>query len=106
MSHTTITDSAAKLDRELPPAISPRPLSRVGAGPLAASLAFAWRSLLKIRHVPEQLGDVIGIPILFTLLFNRQVPTVAAARHARPRGRLCHRLQRREPQPRSGHRSV
>ncbi len=40
------------------------------AGPLSASLAFAWRSLLKIKHVPEQLGDVIGIPILFTLLFT------------------------------------
>ncbi len=34
------------------------------------SLAFAWRSLLKLKHVPEQLGDVIGIPILFTLLFT------------------------------------
>jgi ABC-2 type transport system permease protein len=40
------------------------------AGPVSASLTFAWRSLLKIRHVPEQLGDVIGIPILFTLLFT------------------------------------
>ncbi len=35
-----------------------------------ASLSFAWRSVLKIKHVPEQLGDVIGIPILFTLLFT------------------------------------
>jgi ABC-2 type transport system permease protein len=42
----------------------------VPAGPAAASLAFAWRSVLKIRHVPEQLGDVIGIPVLFTLLFT------------------------------------
>jgi ABC-2 type transport system permease protein len=40
------------------------------AGPVAASLTFAWRSVLKIKHVPEQLGDVIGIPILFTLLFT------------------------------------
>ena len=40
------------------------------AGPAAASLAFAFRSLLKIKHVPEQLGDVIGIPVLFTLLFT------------------------------------
>jgi daunorubicin/doxorubicin transport system permease protein len=36
----------------------------------SASLAFAWRSVLKIKHVPEQLGDVIGIPILFTLMFT------------------------------------
>jgi ABC-2 type transport system permease protein len=40
------------------------------AGPLAASLAFAWRSLLKIKHVPEQLGDVLGIPVVFTLMFT------------------------------------
>jgi ABC-2 type transport system permease protein len=40
------------------------------ASALSASLAFAWRSLLKIKHVPEQLGDVIGIPILFTLMFT------------------------------------
>jgi ABC-2 type transport system permease protein len=40
------------------------------AGAVSASLAFAWRSLLKLKHVPEQLGDVIGIPILFTLMFT------------------------------------
>jgi ABC-2 type transport system permease protein len=40
------------------------------ARPLQASLAFGWRSLLKIKHVPEQLGDVLGIPILFTLMFT------------------------------------
>ena len=45
----------------------PRPAP---AGPLAASLAFGWRALLKIKHVPEQLGDVLGIPILFTLMFT------------------------------------
>ena len=37
---------------------------------VAASLTFGWRALLKIRHVPEQLADVIAIPILFTLLFT------------------------------------
>ncbi|HEX6026623.1 MAG TPA: ABC transporter permease, partial [Solirubrobacter sp.] len=40
------------------------------ARPLRASLAFGWRSLLKIKHVPEQLGDVLGMPILFTLMFT------------------------------------
>src|SRR5215469_9403944 len=39
-------------------------------GALTASLTFAWRGLLKIKHVPEQLGDVIGIPIIFTLMFT------------------------------------
>jgi ABC-2 type transport system permease protein len=37
---------------------------------MTASLTFAWRALLKIKHVPEQLTDVVGIPILFTLLFT------------------------------------
>jgi ABC-2 type transport system permease protein len=37
---------------------------------LSAALTFAWRGLLKIKHVPEQLGDVIGIPIIFTLMFT------------------------------------
>jgi ABC-2 type transport system permease protein len=46
---------------------APRPAP---AGPLSASLAFGWRSLLKLKHVPEQLGDVLGIPILFTLMFT------------------------------------
>jgi ABC-2 type transport system permease protein len=40
------------------------------ASGLSASLTFGWRALLKIKHVPEQLGDVIGIPIMFTLLFT------------------------------------
>jgi ABC-2 type transport system permease protein len=40
------------------------------AGPVAASAAFGWRALLKIRHVPEQLFDVIAIPIVFTVMFT------------------------------------
>ncbi|MTV26266.1 ABC transporter permease [Nitriliruptoraceae bacterium ZYF776] len=38
--------------------------------PLAASLTFGWRALLKIKHVPEQLFDVTAFPILFTVLFT------------------------------------
>lgn len=37
---------------------------------LAATLTFARRSALKTRHAPEQLGDVIFIPILFTVMFT------------------------------------
>jgi ABC-2 type transport system permease protein len=37
---------------------------------LAASRVFARRALLKIRHVPEQLSDVIAVPIVFTLMFT------------------------------------
>ena len=39
-------------------------------GPLAATAAFGWRALLKIRHVPEMLFDVIAIPVVFTLMFT------------------------------------
>ena len=51
------------------PALATRPRPAPPSA-LDVSLAFAWRSLLKLKHVPEQLGDVIGIPILFTLLFT------------------------------------
>jgi|SRR5579859_150656 daunorubicin/doxorubicin transport system permease protein len=37
---------------------------------LSASLTFGWRGLLKIKYVPEQLADVIAIPIIFTLMFT------------------------------------
>ena len=37
---------------------------------VSAATTFAWRVLLKTRHVPEELGDAIGIPVLFTLLFT------------------------------------
>ncbi|HEX8803754.1 MAG TPA: ABC transporter permease [Acidimicrobiales bacterium] len=38
--------------------------------PLAASLAFGWRAMLKIKHVPMQLFDVTAFPIMFVLLFT------------------------------------
>jgi ABC-2 type transport system permease protein len=37
---------------------------------LSASMTFAWRGLLKIKHVPEQLFDVTLTPVMFTLLFT------------------------------------
>jgi ABC-2 type transport system permease protein len=40
------------------------------AGAWTATLAFGYRALLKIRHVPEQLLDVIAIPVVFTLMFT------------------------------------
>ena len=47
--------------------VGPRP-PRPGA--LATALAFGWRGMLKIKHVPEQLIDVTMTPVLFTLLFT------------------------------------
>ena len=48
---------------------SPRP-SRARPGAVSASLTFAWRAMLKLKHVPEELADVVGIPIVFTLMFT------------------------------------
>lgn len=40
------------------------------AGAWSASVTFAWRALLKIKHVPEQLFDVTAFPVMFTLMFT------------------------------------
>lgn len=40
------------------------------AGAIANSLTFGWRALLKLKHMPEQLFDVIITPIMFTVLFT------------------------------------
>jgi ABC-2 type transport system permease protein len=37
---------------------------------LSMTLTFAWRALLKIKHVPEQLFDVLVSPVIFTLMFT------------------------------------
>ncbi|MCX2970649.1 MULTISPECIES: ABC transporter permease [Streptomyces] len=36
----------------------------------AASLAFGWRAMLKIKHVPEQLFDVTAFPIMMVLMYT------------------------------------
>ena len=45
-------------------------VQRQPANRLSASMTFAWRAMLKLKHMPEELGDVIGIPIIFTLMFT------------------------------------
>lgn len=37
---------------------------------VSASLTFAWRAMLKIKHVPMQLFDVTAFPIMFVLLYT------------------------------------
>ena len=37
---------------------------------LSAALTFAWRAMLKIKHVPMQLFDVTAFPIMFVLLYT------------------------------------
>lgn len=60
--------SAAELDAlRKALASGPRPQR---AGAVAACRAFAWRGMLKIRHVPEQLIDATLTPVLFTVMFT------------------------------------
>jgi ABC-2 type transport system permease protein len=40
------------------------------ASALTATLAFAWRGMLKVKHVPEQLVDVTITPVMFVLMFT------------------------------------
>ena len=40
------------------------------ASPFSNALAFGWRAILKFKHVPEQLFDLVMTPIMFTLLFT------------------------------------
>ena len=48
--------------RQVPPPPPPSALSN--------ALVFGWRAVLKFRHVPEQLFDLVMTPIMFTLLFT------------------------------------
>ena len=48
-------------------ASTPRPPR---AGRTQAALAFGWRGMLKVKHVPEQLLDVTITPVMFVLMFT------------------------------------
>jgi ABC-2 type transport system permease protein len=37
---------------------------------LSNALVFAWRAVIKVRRVPEQLFDLVMTPIMFTILFT------------------------------------
>lgn len=45
------------------------PLHGIG-GAVRNTLTFGWRALLKIKHTPEQLFDVVVTPVMFTVLFT------------------------------------
>jgi daunorubicin/doxorubicin transport system permease protein len=64
------TAQATTAAEEPPRAVLPTGPQPPRPSNVATSLAFTWRALLKLRHVPEQLADVIGIPVIFTLLFT------------------------------------
>ena len=39
-------------------------------GALSTAITFGWRGMLKIKHVPEQLLDVLVTPVLFLVMFT------------------------------------
>ncbi len=61
--HAPAPDDPARLRFE--PVARPAP-----ASPLSNALAFGWRAVLKFKHMPEQLFDLVMTPIMFTLLFT------------------------------------
>ena len=68
MKHSAIPGSAAR--KGIPRSVVPAFAHIEHASAASASLAFAWRALLRIKHLPEQMLDVIAIPIVFTLMFT------------------------------------
>jgi len=62
---TAAEQEAAALRMAL--ASTPRP-PRASAA--QAALAFGWRGMLKVKHVPEQLLDVTISPVMFVLMFT------------------------------------
>ena len=69
MTTTGTTPSQTAIRETLRVALSARARPRRPSA-LAASLTFGWRALRKLKHVPEQLVDVIGLPVIFTLGFT------------------------------------
>lgn len=73
-----LTDTNAKSDQEsLAQIEKDRLRGLLAAGerpqapsPLAAARAFGWRAMLKIKHVPEQLFDIVLFPIMMLLMFT------------------------------------
>ncbi len=69
-NHTTRVDTGSVADEAAVRraiASTPRPPQ---AAPLPTALTFAWRGMLKVKHVPEQLLDVTITPVMFVLMFT------------------------------------
>ena len=69
MSSTTEDAAIAEVESILG-VVSSAPERPPRPSPLSTSLTFAWRGLLKIKHVPEQLLDVTVFPVMFLLMFT------------------------------------
>jgi len=59
---STVDDAIRKAISSTPP---PEP-----AGAVQSALAFGWRGMLKVKHVPEQLLDSTITPVMFVLMFT------------------------------------
>ncbi|MQM25310.1 ABC transporter permease [Glycomyces albidus] len=74
----TVTQTDTKSDADAPAPVEKEHLRRLlatGERPAAPSAftsaqVFAWRSMLKIKHVPEQLFDILLFPIMMLLMFT------------------------------------
>lgn len=74
----TVTQTDTKSDADVPAPVEKEHLKRLlatGERPAAPSAftsarVFAWRSMLKIKHVPEQLIDILIFPIMMLLMFT------------------------------------
>lgn len=62
--------ASALVDESRPAATAPVAVRPARPSALAASLILGWRALLRIRHTPSQLFDVVMFPILMTLMFS------------------------------------
>jgi ABC-2 type transport system permease protein len=69
MEPTTQAGAVAADQAAVRRAISSRPRPPQ-ASPLSAALTFAWRGMLKVKHVPEQLLDVTVTPVMFVVMFT------------------------------------
>jgi ABC-2 type transport system permease protein len=58
MNQTASAQFLRRVERPAPPSA------------LSNALVFGWRAVLKFKHVPEQLFDLVMTPIMFTLLFT------------------------------------
>jgi ABC-2 type transport system permease protein len=61
----TTSVATGNLHDALSPLARPAPPGR-----LTTTGVFAWRALVKLRRVPEQMTDAILLPVLFTLMFT------------------------------------
>ncbi len=58
LEHAAVQKALALRERPAPPS------------PISQALAFGWRGMLKVKHVPEQLLDVTITPVMFVLMFT------------------------------------